>query len=147
MQPTHQEAMQMDVEMANNQRPTLLLVLLIIGVVTTILHYTDNFLFFDNYPLPTWITKASVYLAWLILTPFGIVGYWLYKQRLFWAAYLCLCIYSITGVSSLGHYFYTSMTELSVKMNTLIWLDAISGTALLSFILWSGLVLKEWQKA
>lgn len=137
----------MDVDMENNQRPTLLLVLLIIGVVTTILHYTDNFLFFDNYPLPTWITKPSVYVAWLMLTSFGIAGYWLYKQRVFWTAYLCLCIYSITGVSSLGHYFYASMTEISVKMNTLIWLDAISGTALLSFILWSGVILKEWQKA
>jgi hypothetical protein len=134
-------------EMENNQRPTLLLVLLIVGIVTTILHYTDNFLFFDNYPVPTWITKPSVYVAWLILTSFGIAGYWLYKQRLFWIAYVCLCVYSITGVSSLGHYFYGSLTNFSVKMNTLIWLDAISGTALLSFTLWSGLVLKEWQKA
>lgn len=133
--------------MEKNQRLILLLIILIGVMVTTILHYTDNFLFFDQYPVPAWITKNSVYVAWFILTMFGIAGYWFYKHRLFWVAYLCLCIYSITGISSLGHYFYASITDFSWKMNTLILLDGISGTALLGFTFWSGLILREWQKA
>lgn len=40
-------------------RHILLLLLLAINVISTSLHYTDNFLNNDNYPEPAWITPNS----------------------------------------------------------------------------------------
>jgi hypothetical protein len=127
-------------------RHTLLLILLIINVVSTSLHYTDNFLNNDKYPEPAWITPNGVYISWIVLTLFGVAGYLLYVKNAFWIAYLCLGIYSITGISSTAHYFFPATEPFSLKMNVLIWFDAIAGTSLLIFTLWSALLLQEWQK-
>lgn len=115
--------------------------LLIVSVVSTSIHYTDNFLFFEKYPQPEWITLPSIYISWIILTAIGVAGYWLYRKR-FWLAYVCLVIYSLTGLSSLGHYFYGAMSEFSAKMHLFIWTDGLSGLAVLGFTLWSGLIRK-----
>ncbi|NHC37279.1 hypothetical protein [Scytonema millei] len=125
---------------------TALFILLIVNVISTILHYSDNFVSYDKYPQPNWITPDSIYLAWIVLTTFGVVGYVLYVKDMFWAAYVCLGIYSITGLSSPGHYLYSVQHVFSGKMHLLIWTDAIAGISLLIFILRSALVLKEWRK-
>ncbi len=120
--------------------------LLIINLVSTIIHYIDNYIFFDQYPLPDWVVPEGVYISWLILTPFAFLGYWLYHKRLFWLAYGCLCIYSVTATSSLLHYFYAPPLSFGWKMNLLICSDGIAGTALISFIVWSLFFHQEWRK-
>lgn len=120
----------------------LLLSLWIVSVVSTSIHYTDNFLFFEKYPQPEWITLPSIYISWIILTAIGFAGYWLYRNKRFWLAYVCLVIYSLTGLSSLGHYFYGAMYEFSAKMHLFIWTDGLTGLAVLGFTLWSGLIRK-----
>lgn len=132
--------------MNNKTNRILLLALLIINAISTILHYTDNFLFSERYPQPSWMTPDSIYIAWIVLTIFGIVGYLLYVKEIFWAAYVCLEIYSITGISSPGHYFYSAQHIFSGKIHLLIWMDAIAGISLLIFILRSALILQEWRK-
>lgn len=116
--------------------------LLIVSVVSTSIHYTDNFLFFEKYPQPEWITLPSIYISWIILTAIGVAGYWLYRNKRLWLAYVCLVIYSLTGLSSLGHYFYGAMSEFSAKMHLFIWTDGLTGLAVLGFTLWSGLIRK-----
>lgn len=131
---------------AQKTRQIGLLIVLALNVVSTMFHYTDNALFLNQYPGPEWFTPAVVLIAWFTMTPFGLVGYWLYTKELFWAAYLCLSFYSITSVASPGHYLFPAIAPFSLKMHTLIWFDALAGLALISFILWSGLFLKEWRK-
>jgi hypothetical protein len=128
-----------------NKRSKELLIILITSIIVTILHYTDNAIFISNYPEPDWFTVSGVYITWGILTIVGLAGYWLYRQEKLWLAYLCLGVYSITGLSSPTHYFYGAMSEFSVKMHILIWLDAIAGALILGFVLRSGLILREWQ--
>jgi hypothetical protein len=123
----------------------LLFALLTLNIVSTVLHYIDNFISFDSYPQPTWITPSSIYISWLFLTAFAIAGYILYVKHYFWIAYLCLCIYSITGISSLGHYLYGSPYEMSWKMNAFILSDGCVGMVLLGFVIWSALIAKEWR--
>ena len=89
-----------------NDRQQLLKILLLISVVITAVHFTDNFIYFEHYPQPDWITRPGVYRSWIIWTVFGIAGYWLYKNQRFWLSYLCLAIYSTCGLSSLGHYLF-----------------------------------------
>jgi len=125
----------------------LLLLLLAVNLISTVLHYSDNFLFFDRYPAPEWMVPSHVYIAWLILTPFAAIAYFQYRQRNFWFSYVCLSIYALASVSSMGHYFYASMGELSLKMNLFICSDVVTGIAVLSFVAWSAVVLQEWNQA
>ncbi|MDY6900096.1 MAG: hypothetical protein SWZ49_18760 [Cyanobacteriota bacterium] len=125
---------------------TLLLILLIINIVITIFHYTDNFINFSKYPAPEWMTPQSVYQSWFILTIIGITGYIFYLNNALWLAYTFLSVYSLTGMSSPGHYFFGEIESLSLKMHSFIWLDFIAGILILSFIIWSGLFIKEWKQ-
>lgn len=127
-------------------RQQLLLLLLFTSIVSTFIHYTDNFLYFEQYPQPEWITSSSIYISWLILTAIGMAGYWLYRDRNFGLAYVCLFLYSLTGLSSLGHYLYGGLSEFSAKMHLLIWTDGLTGLAVLGFTLWSGLIFKDWLR-
>lgn len=130
----------------NKAHQTLLLTLLIINVVITAFHYTDNFINFSQYPDPEWITPESIYQSWFILTSIGIIGYILYLKNVLWFAYICLSIYSLTGILSPGHYFFQTTEIFSLKMHIFIWLDFIAATLILGFIIWSGLFLKEWKQ-
>ena len=124
----------------------ILLLLVLFNIVSTTLHYTDNAIFVDRYPEPDWITTAGVFATLILMTPFGLLGYWLYSRGLFWLSYLCLGFYSLTGISSPTHYLYPMVTSMSVKMHLLIWCDAIAGLSLIGFIFWSSLLLQQWHK-
>lgn len=122
-----------------------LLAILGLNFLSTGLHYTDNALFLDWYPGPDWFTPIGILVIWMVMTPVGLLGYGLYRRRLFWLAYLFLGVYSITSISSLGHYFFPVVTPMSIKIHGLIWFDAIAGLMLVSFLFWSFAVAKEWR--
>jgi hypothetical protein len=125
------------------KRQFLLRILLIACVISTAIHFTDNYLYIEQYPQPGWITPPSVYLSWIIATLVGIVGYWLYISQRFWLSYGCLALYSFLGMDSLGHYLYGAMSEFTPKMHFFIVTDGIAGLAILGFTLWSSLILRE----
>lgn len=125
------------------KRQLLLKIFLVVCIVSTAIHFTDNYLYIEQYPEPDWITPPSVYISWLIWTAIGIAGYWLYKSQKFWFAYLCLVLYSFCGLDSLGHYLYGAMSDFSPKMHFFITTDGLAGSAILGFTLWSSLILRE----
>ncbi len=125
------------------KRQHLLKILLIACIVSTAIHFTDNYIYIEQYPQPDWITPASVYASWIIWTVTGIAGYWLYKNKRFWSSYACLLFYSFSGLVSLGHYLHGSIFEFSAKMHFFIVTDAITGLAILGFTVWSSLILRE----
>jgi hypothetical protein len=51
----------------------------------------------------------------------------------------------MTSVSSPGHYLFPMITPMSLKMQGLIWLDAVSGLSLICFLLWLSAVVQEWH--
>lgn len=116
-----------------------LTILLIANLVSTAIHFTDNYLFIDHYPQPVWITAPSVYQSWIILTLIGAGGYWLYRSGRFWLAYVCFAIYSITGLASPAHYLYGPLSQFSLKMHVFILTDGLLGLSLLLFVVWSAL--------
>jgi hypothetical protein len=125
------------------QRTSLLKILILASVISTLIHNVDNYLRFDLYPQPAWITPTGIVRSWVTWTIFGIAGYLLYKNQRFWLSYLCLLIYSICGLSSLAHYLYGSMHEFSSFMHVFILTDGLTGLGILGFTLWSGLVLQK----
>ena len=124
----------------------ILLGVIITNFVITSMHYTDNALFVNVYPEPEWITTSGVFITWGIMSAISLIGYWLYCQKNYLLSYCTLVIYSVTGLSSPTHYFYGMMSEFSLKMHLLIWTDFIAGLTVIGFIIWSGLIKKEWQK-
>ena len=124
---------------------TWLLIILASNIISTLFHYSDNYFFFNLYPAPDWMEPNQVYTAWLVLTPLAIAGYFLYQQRQFWLAYVFLFSYSLTSVSSIGHYFFGSPLELMAKMNLFICTDFLVGISLISFIFWSMFIRQEWR--
>lgn len=123
----------------------ILLAILALNLMSTWLHYTDNALFLNEYPGPDWFTPIGVLATVIVMTPIGLLGYWLYIRSSFWLAYLLLGAYSITSVSSPGHYLFPMVTPMSLKMHGLIWLDAVSGLSLIGFLIWSCAVMQEWR--
>ncbi|MGK7926000.1 MAG: hypothetical protein AB4290_12280 [Spirulina sp.] len=123
-----------------------LFIILAINILSTIVHYTDNYLFFDRYPAPSWMNPHHVYIAWLMLTPWAISGYLYYVRKKYWQSYLGLGIYALTGSSSFGHYFYGSPAALSGKMNLFICSDVLAGSVLVGFLLWSAFFRQEWSQ-
>jgi len=121
----------------------LLKTLLILSIIITAFHFTDNYINFDMYPQPDWITPSSVYISWIIWTLAGIAGYWLYKNQRLWSSYVFLIFYSLCGLVSLGHYSHGAMSDFSLKMHLFIMADGLAGLSILGFVLWSGLILRE----
>ena len=117
----------------------MLLILLVASIVSTAIHYTDNAVYIEDYPQPGWLTEAQIYASWAVLTAIGIVGYRLYRAGRWLPAHVLLLIYSYTGVSSLGHYLYSGVGELSARQHFHIATDGITGSAILAFVIWSAL--------
>jgi hypothetical protein len=124
-----------------------LLTLLLLNVLSTAIHYWDNYVSFEHYPMPAWITQDAVWISWVMLTAIGSMGYWLYRQRQYWPAYVCLALYALTGASTPGHYFYAPLSHFSLPMNVMIWSDGFVGFALIAFLLWSSLIDRPWQRS
>jgi hypothetical protein len=95
----------------------LLLAVIVINIIITSFHYTDNALFVNMYPEPEWFTTSGVFMTWGIMTIIALIAYWLYIQKNYLFSYIALIIYSTTGLSSPIHYLYGMMPDFSVKMN------------------------------
>jgi hypothetical protein len=129
-----------------SKRPQqILLAILALNLISTWLHYIDNAFFLNQYPGPDWFTPSGILATVIVMTPVGLFGHWLYRRRSLWLAYLLLGAYSITSVSSPGHYLFPMVAPMSLKMHGLIWFDAISGASLIGFLLWSCAVAQEWR--
>lgn len=129
--------------MPDRRHVTALFRVLLAGVVLTTIHYTDNYLYFEEYPQPGSLQRWHVYAAWLLLTAAGVVGYALYERGLVAPAYVCLVVYSYTGLSSLGHYVYGPWAEFSVKQHAFILVDGLTGSAVIAFVVWSALTRRR----
>jgi hypothetical protein len=120
-----------------------LLALLVANLVTSILHFGDNMLRFNQYPEPKWITGGHVVDAlWLALTPLLAVGWWLAGRAMKRAAVGILWLYGGLSLFVLGHYFYAPPTALSLRINLLIVGEA---SAALSLILLAPFAIRSMR--
>jgi hypothetical protein len=101
------------------------------SVVSTIVHYTDNYIDIEHYPQPEWIDRTVVVVAWFAFTAFGALGYVLLRRGALLAAGLSFLVYSYTALSSLGHYRYGEFSDFTARMHLMIWLDGLAGLAVL----------------
>lgn len=109
--------------------------LLIAVVASSILHYVDNILFFHEYPEPPWINPSMIDAFWLVMTPLAWIGYRLLAKGALYAGSLVLLVYAACNLLTLGHYLYAPMHSISLRINTLILLEAVLACVLVGFVM------------
>jgi hypothetical protein len=78
----------------------------------------------------------AIVVAWPLLTLIGLIGYRRYRERRYREAHVCLAVYSITGIVTLGHFFYGN-PRIPAFFYATLFTDALTGIAMLTFVLWS----------
>jgi hypothetical protein len=118
-------------------RRTVLTAALAASLVSTAVHYTDNYVAFEGYPGSDSISRADIPIAWVVLTAVGLAGYLLYQRGRDLPAHALLATYALTGLTTPLHYLSGSPSELPVWRNASILLDGVTGLAVLAAVMWS----------
>lgn len=97
----------------------------------SLIHFTHNAEYVAFYPgLPAWMTRESVYLAWLAVASIGLaagVASWFGCRR---TAAVLLGIYGLFGFDGLLHYTLALCSEHSFAANATIWAEVLLGITL-----------------
>ncbi len=121
------------------RRLTVLKTILAAGILSTAIHYTHNFVAVNRYPGPKDLytaTRVAIVVAWPLLTWIGLMGYRRYRERRYREAHVCLAVYSITGIVTLGHFIYGN-PRIPAFFYATLFTDALTGLAMLAFVRWS----------
>jgi hypothetical protein len=104
----------------------------------SIMHYTDNYVRFDEYPndLPDLVTKESIPTAWVVFTVFALAAYVLYERGERRRAGVCLAVYSVSGLIGPLHYTSGALSEFDAFQHVNIALDVVAGVACLLTAVW-----------
>jgi hypothetical protein len=113
------------------------------AVVVSIVHYTDNFANYADYPHSNGPepSRALVLIGWFVFTPFGLAGYWLYRKGEIRRAAMLLLVYSGSGLVGIGHYTVPGMIDEPIWRQAHVVADIVLGVSVASFALWSILQL------
>ena len=106
------------------------------ALVSSIVHYTDNYLAFERFPdggPGPQVTADAIWIAWIAFTVLGVAGYVAYRRGNIRAGAALFAVYSISGLIGLGHYSAPGMSELEWWRHAHIWADIACGTALVVF--------------
>lgn len=134
------------------KRPTrVLLWLLGVAFVVSVVHYTDNYFNYADYPQagpddPPAPSETLVGVAWFVFTGFGILGLWLWFRGRVAGAALALAGYSGSGLVGFGHYAIAGATDMVWWRQTHVIIDIICGITILGFALWAAIKLPHAPK-
>jgi len=125
-----------------------LTILFSLAVVSSIAHYTDNTINFDEYPHPEpgsivpdppdWLVGSS----WFAFTAVGVLGVWWYAQNRILPAAVAIAVYSVSGTISIGHYLAPGATGMAPLRQVSIGIDIVLGVLLLGLALWAALKVR-----
>lgn len=117
-------------------RSNLLIGLLLLYVAASLLHFTHNAEYLDNYPnLPPWLTREGVYLAWCAQAAIGLLGYLLYRAGRLVFGLVLLGVYASFGFDGLLHYTRAPIAAHTLTMNFTIWFEVATATLFLLCVL------------
>jgi len=114
--------------------------LVVVYFVASLAHFTHNAEFIEFYPnLPRWITRETVYLAWLTITGVGVAGLIALRLRLPALGAMLIGLYGAFGLDGLAHYTLALCSEHTFATNATIWFEVVTGMALLlTSMAWAG---------
>ena len=117
---------------------TVLRVLLLATFVSSVVHYTDNYVRFDEYPPADdgFVTRPLIWQSWILFTAVGAVGYLLYRREHWFPAAACLAFYAVSGLISPLHYTEGAWSEFDLFQHFFIVTDFLCGVGVLGFAAW-----------
>jgi hypothetical protein len=117
-----------------------LVTLLAAAFLVSVVHYADNTINYDDYPVATSGLNPSrtvVAVSWFAFTAFGVAGLLLFARGRPRAAGACLALYALSGLVGLGHYTIPGATDMPLWRQTHVVADILCGIAILAFAVWS----------
>jgi hypothetical protein len=108
-------------------------------LVSTAVHYTDNWLSVEDYAPTTGLLHDNpglIPVAWALFAAVGIWGYREYRRGPSTRAHVLLAIFSVSGISTFGHLAYEG-NDFAAWQWASVLADGVTGLALLAFTLWS----------
>jgi hypothetical protein len=116
-----------------------------VAVVVSIVHYTDNYVNYDDYPQSENLnpSRALVLGSWFGFTAAGLAGYLLFRRRPSGLALVLLAAYSGSGLVGVGHYLVPGATSMPWWRQAHVVLDIACGIAVLSFAIWAARVRRR----
>lgn len=127
--------------MTYEQASRLLWWLLGIAVSVSVVHYLDNFVNYDAYPLAEDVPNPSATLiavSWFVFTASGGLGVWLWLRRRIVAAAFAVTGYSVSGLVGFGHYAAPGAFDMVWWRQAHIVADICCGIAIFVFAVWAG---------
>jgi hypothetical protein len=121
------------------RRLAVLRTILAAEMLSTAIHYTHNFVDVSHYPGPHYLytpTRVAIVVSWPLLTWIGLMGYRRYGEGRLQEARVCLAVYSVTGLVTLGHFIYGN-PKIPAFFYATLFTDALTGVAVLAFALWA----------
>ena len=118
----------------------ILSVILGVAVVVSIIHYTDNYVNYHDFPQSRTLPNPSAALvlgAWFAFTAAGLAGYLLFRRTPSNLALILLAAYSGSGLVGIGHYVVPGATSMPWWRQAHVCLDITSGIAVFSFAIWA----------
>ena len=118
----------------------ILTAILAAAVVVSVVHYTDNWVNYHDYPQPDTLRDAPPALVpafWVGFTAAGLAGYLLYRRAASALAIVLLAVYSGSGLAGIGHYTVPGATSMPWWRQAHVVLDIACGIAMFSFALWA----------
>ena len=111
---------------------------LIAAFLVSVVHYTDNYVRFDEYPndMPDLVTRPSIPAAWVVFTGFAIASYLFYERGERRRAAVCLAVYSVSGLIGPLHYTSGALSEFDAFQHFNIVTDSLAGVACLAMAGW-----------
>ncbi|HTA98401.1 MAG TPA: hypothetical protein VK730_12270 [Solirubrobacteraceae bacterium] len=139
----------MPMQTDERQALTLLKAILAASMLSTAIHYTDNFVQVNRYPGPGGsfytVVRIAIVIGWPLLTAIGLIGYRRYREHRYQEARVCLCVYSLTGLATLGHFAYGN-PHIPPFFYATLFTDTLAGLAVLAFVLWSANAFEPRQQ-
>ncbi len=121
----------------------VLWLLLGIAVAVSVVHYTDNYVNYDDYPavpdnnpVPA-PSKAVVGGAWFVFTALGALAVVLWQRRRIAAAAWALAGYSVSGLVGFGHYTAPGAFDMVWWRQAHVVVDILCGLAVIGFAVWA----------
>lgn len=113
--------------------------LVIALLVSTAVHFTDNWLRVEHYAPREGLIADNPWLvpiAWVLFALLGVAAYRSYVRAPSLRAHLMLAGFSIAGISSLGHLLYEG-NDFAAYQWAFVLSDGAIGATVLAFTLWS----------
>ena len=118
----------------------ILSVIFAVAVVVSIIHYTDNYVNYSDYPQSRTLPNPSAALvlgAWFAFTAAGLAGYLLFRRTPSNLALILLAAYSGSGLVGIGHYLVPGATSMPWWRQAHVCFDITCGIAMFSFVMWA----------